>query len=62
MKQQQLNRAVARSTGESLAEITRRGFIPLEDLQRDDDPPIDWDRLQAEHATSLFQPQKREAA
>ena len=41
MTQSELNRGVARSTGESVSEISRRGFVPIEDLDRLCDPPID---------------------
>ena len=47
MTQRDLNRAVAHSTGEPVGEISRRGFIPIEDLERECDLPIDWDALEA---------------
>ena len=48
MTQQDLNRAIARATGESVSEIERRGFGPLDDSRVYDDPEdliIDWDEL-----------------
>ena len=48
MTQQELNRAIARATGESISEIERRGFGPLDDSRIYDDPEdliIDWDEL-----------------
>lgn len=48
MTQQELYRAVARATGESISEIERRGFSPLNDDCIEDDPEdliIDWDEL-----------------
>ena len=55
MKQADLNRAVARATGESISTIKRLGFL-IDDLSTDSarlDPTdpgpavIDWDELQA---------------
>ena len=37
MTSQQLNRAIARATGESVSEISRRGFGLLSDEQQNDD-------------------------
>lgn len=48
MTQNDLNRSVAHLTGETISEVSRRGFVPLEDLARDCDPPIDWDELEAQ--------------
>lgn len=52
MFQRQLDRDVARATGESLREIRRRGFSLASsesglDLEPDDAPPqtVDWDEL-----------------
>jgi len=47
MTQRDLNRAVARATGESVTDIERLGFIPLHDGPDDDveDLIIDWDEL-----------------
>lgn len=55
MKPADLQRAVARATGETLREIRRRGFglaDPAEvdfDLEPNDPPPqiVDWDELDA---------------
>ena len=55
MTQQQLDRAVAKATGESLCEIRHRGFsiadpaVVASDPEPDDLPPqcIDWDEYQA---------------
>ena len=43
MTTQQLNRAIARATGESISEISRRGFVLLCDEQQNEDLelPID---------------------
>ena len=37
MTSQQLNRAIARATGESVSEISRRGFVLLSDEGQNDD-------------------------
>jgi hypothetical protein len=61
MRQCDLNRAVARSTGETVTEITRRGFVPLEDLASDDGPAIDWDELEAQRNVITYPRRKRPA-
>ncbi|MCA9071412.1 MAG: hypothetical protein KDA84_20935 [Planctomycetaceae bacterium] len=63
MTQNDLNRCVAHSTGETVSEISRRGFVPLEDLDRDNDcdPPIDWDELEAQRFVKLYSQRKRPA-
>ena len=49
MTQRELNRAVARATGETVAEIAHRGFVPLTEI-----PPeptgqtVDWDEQDAQ--------------
>ena len=59
MTQNDLNRSVAHSTGETVREISHRGFVPLEDLDRDCDPPIDWDELEARRFVNLVPQRKR---
>ncbi len=61
MKQQDLNRSVAHTTGETVSEITRRGFVPLEDLDRECEPPIEWDELEARRFVNLVPQRKRPA-
>lgn len=61
MKQHDLNRCVAHSTGETVSEVSRRGFVPLEDLARDCDPPIDWDELEAYRNVNISPRRKRPA-
>lgn len=61
MTQRDLNRSVATSTGETVGEISRRGFVPLDDLNRDSDPPIDWDELEARRFVKLTPQRKRPA-
>ena len=56
MKQADLDRAVARATGETVSTIKRLGFLLAEpagslDPDADDDGPhvIDWDELETQH-------------
>ena len=56
MTQAELNRAVARATGESTREIARRGFVLLTPIPVEREPlVVDWDRLDAERRTSFFE-------
>ncbi len=58
MTQSQLDRAVARATGESLSTIIRRGFsiVYLVESDFDEDAPdwhpsvVDWDELDVERS------------
>ncbi|WP_166822387.1 hypothetical protein [Thalassoroseus pseudoceratinae] len=62
MTQNDLNRSVARSTGESVREISHRGFVPLDDLDcQNEEPLIDWDTVDAEHSLQWFPIRKRPA-
>jgi hypothetical protein len=47
MRQRDLNRAIARSTGESITTISRMGFVPLVPEPIDREPRfLDWDQLE----------------
>jgi len=49
MHQNELNRAVARATGESVRTIAKMGFGPLNPLPVDREPlVVDWDQLEAQ--------------
>ncbi|MCA9124644.1 MAG: hypothetical protein H6822_09035 [Planctomycetaceae bacterium] len=51
MNQRELNREVARATGETVATIGQMGFVPLEPIpfERDREPLIvDWEELEAQ--------------
>ena len=61
MTQRDLDRSVAHLTGETVSEISRRGFVPLEDLARDCEEPIDWDELEARRFVNFTQQRKRPA-
>ncbi|TWT59709.1 hypothetical protein [Rubinisphaera italica] len=54
MRQRDLDRAVARATGESVNTIHSRGFIPLyPDVIDDDIPILDWDELDRQHSVGV---------
>jgi len=60
MKQSDLDRAVARATGETISTIRQMGFLLVDpadtlDLEADEDGPnvIDWDELEAQRNEAL---------
>jgi hypothetical protein len=54
MTQNELNRAVARATGESIAVICSMGFVPLTDTPQEREPQmVDWDSAQQTRRISL---------
>ena len=61
MTQNELNRAVARATGETVAEISRRGFTldappaAITEFDQDDLPRIDWDLYDLERNVALVE-------
>ena len=58
MTQTQLDRAVARATGESLRTINAMGFVPLASNSVEQEPQVvDWDQLDAQRYSVL--PQRR---
>ncbi len=60
MTQAELNRAVARATGETVKTIADRGFIPLEPVPDDHEPlVIDWDELDRRRRVPMFPQQER---
>ena len=56
MTQNDLNRAVARATGETITEISHLGFQPL-DLEpvHPEDHFIDWDAIQLERNIAVYE-------
>ncbi len=51
MNQRELNREVAKATGETVAMIDQLGFVPLEPIpyERDREPlVVDWEELEQE--------------
>jgi hypothetical protein len=62
MTQNDLNRAVARATGESVAVISSMGFVPLTRAPREREPrTVDWDETQQTRRLSLQSRRKRPA-
>jgi hypothetical protein len=62
MTQAELNRAVARATGESVSLISSLGFVPLSDGLHDREPQtVDWDKTQESRRISLHPRRKRPA-
>ena len=62
MTQNELNRAVARATGESVAVISNMGFVPLTSVPEEREPrTVDWDRAQQTRRIS-FQPRRKRPA
>ncbi len=61
MTQNELNRAVARATGESVSLISSMGFVPLSDTPHEREPQtVDWDKTQQNRRVSL-QPRRQAA-
>jgi hypothetical protein len=60
MTQSELNRAVARATGESLATIAHLGFVPLTSGPVEREPlVVDWDELDSQRVGYLPQRSRR---
>ena len=60
MRQRELNRAVARATGETVSEIAHRGFVPLTELPYErEGETVDWDERDAQRNVCLFPRRKR---
>ncbi|TWT59626.1 hypothetical protein [Rubinisphaera italica] len=54
LRQRDLDRAVARATGESVHTIHSRGFVPLyPDVIDDDIPILDWDELDRQQGVGV---------
>ena len=68
MTQHDLNRAVASRTGESVHEISRRGFVPLTrvPVELEAEPPacdpVDWDAVDRLRIGVLFPQRLRPAS
>jgi hypothetical protein len=68
MNQNILNRAVARATGETVAEISRRGFQPLTSIPHESEPDdaaldlyLDWDEIELRRNTPVVEQPPRQA-
>jgi hypothetical protein len=63
MKQSELNRAVARKTGETVAVIAGFGFIPLTEMPYEREPQfVDWEALDARRNVSTQRRRRRTPA
>ena len=63
MTQNELNRAVARATGESVRTIAKLGFVLLDDPPVEQEPlVVDWDDLEARRDRVFPQHRHRELA
>ena len=58
MTQSELNREIARATGESVSTIARMGFVPLTELSEPEPRHIDWDHTDRSRSLS-FQPVRK---
>ncbi len=55
MNQRELNRAIARVTGETVHEIASRGFVPLTSVPiESEDKYIDWDDFDINRNVSVY--------
>jgi hypothetical protein len=55
MNQNELNRAVAKATGEPVAVISSLGFVPLTEKPHEREPQfVDWDEAAASRNVSLM--------
>lgn len=62
MTQNELNRAVARATGEPVSLISSMGFVPLTDAPQECEPQmVDWDEVQQSRRITLQPRRKRPA-
>jgi hypothetical protein len=62
MTQNELNRAVARATGEPVSLISSMGFVPLTDAPQECEPQtVDWDEIQQSRRITLQPRRKRPA-
>ena len=54
MTQNELNRAVARATGENVSTICQRGFVPLLSIPYEREPrTVDWEDSDSQRGVSL---------
>ncbi len=60
MTQNDLNRAVAAATGETVTTIAEMGFVPLTATPIDREPlVVDWDELDVRRHVPMFPQRKR---
>lgn len=63
MNQREINRQVAQATGESVREISRRGFSLFDtpELEQLEQTTVDWDEVQQSRDVVFPLPQRNEA-
>ena len=60
MSQRELNREIAKKTGETVSIIAALGFVPLTGQPYEREPlAIDWDELDAERNVAVFPQRSR---
>ena len=63
MSQRDLNRAIARATGEDLSMIAGMGFVELTPFPIEREPlMVDWDEHDLEHNVSIIPQRRRRSA
>lgn len=63
MTQNDLNRAVAAATGETVSTIAAMGFVPLTGVPDEREPfVVDWDELERQRVSLLPERRRREPA
>ena len=61
MTQNDLNRAVAAATGETVKTIAEMGFVPLSGIPIEREPlVVDWDQVQQQRVSVFPQRRRRE--
>jgi len=62
-QQNDLNRAVARATGETVSTIAAMGFMPLADIPAEPEPlVVDWDQRDGQRVSLFPSHRRREPA
>jgi len=60
MNQRELNREIAKQTGETVSTIAALGFVPLTDQPYEREPlMVDWDQADAERNVAIFSQRSR---
>jgi hypothetical protein len=60
MNQRELNREIAKKTGETVSTIAALGFVPLTGQPYEREPQtVDWDKLDADRNVAVFSQRSR---
>ena len=63
MSQRDLNRAIARATGEEISTITGMGFVELTPFPIEREPlTVDWDEHDLDHNVAIIPQRRRRSA